>query len=106
MTDAQGALFTSYRVSDGSAPVERFTKWARTPDGAAVVAEVRRRALAQASNGARRIEVNLIVADVRRELRMTVNNSHRAPLARYLVARDAHLGPLIERRVSRRKGGG
>ena len=65
----------------------RYATWRASAEGRVAFAEIERRVMAAVAAGARRVEVNLVVAAVRRDLRLHINNDHRALLARELRAR-------------------
>ena len=89
-------LFTRPKPSD---PDSKWARWIAKPESRAVLEEIERRALAAWHNGDQRVEVNGIVADVRRDLKVSVDNSLRSILARRLVERYPVLEPLIELRA-------
>lgn len=76
----------------------RYDAWRKTEDGERVYAEVRARALAAASAGDRRIGVKAIVEAVRADLKVKVNNSATALMARELYEQHPALRDLIELR--------
>ena len=80
---------------------DRYARW--RPMHADVFAEIERRVLARATRGDLRVEVNDIFADLRRELKMRMDNTLRAPCADELVARHPWLDGHIERRPRRRR---
>ena len=84
-----------------SSPAAKWARWIVKPEAAIVLSEIERRALASWRNGDRRVEVNGIVADVRRDLKVRMDNSLRAIIARRLVEVYPVLEPLIERRRQR-----
>jgi hypothetical protein len=98
----------SKRPAAGSAeqphlPIEgtlqaRYDAWRQTEQGKLVYAECRDEALKQVRAGARRIAVKGIVELVRATLKVQVNNSAVALLARELFDREPVLRPLIELR--------
>jgi len=98
MTVTQLDVFTQPKPSS---PEAKWARWIARPTSWPVVAEIERRALACWQNGDRRVEINRIVADVRRDLGVSVDNSLRAILARRLVEKHPQLDALIERRRRR-----
>lgn len=100
MTTVNLDLFTQPKPSTPSA---KWTRWIATDQGRALFAEIEARALASWHRGDARIEVNRIVADIRAERRVSLDNSLRAPIADELVRRWPSLATLIERR--RRRSG-
>jgi hypothetical protein len=76
----------------------RYDAWRATEQGRLVYVECRDLALRQASEGAKRIAVKGIVELVRATLKVQVNNSATALLARELYDREPVLRPLIELR--------
>lgn len=95
----QGLLFQS-RVE------AEFDDWIETPAGRYVETEVLKLALEDQQGGARRGEMNLYLAMVRRATRgltkdgrgYACNNSHRADLARRLMERHAELAGFFKTR--------
>lgn len=84
----------------------RYQAWRKTAEGMRIFLEIERRVLARANSGTpanpvRRIEVNNVVGDVRRDWKVQVNNSYRSYLARELRNRHAHLKDLIQIRQQR-----
>lgn len=89
-------------VEQGVMPLEvtitgKYARWRRTEDGARVFESVRIRALGLARTG-QRIGVKQLVEDVRSHLKMKVNNSFSALIARELC-QDPSLVSHIERRT-------
>jgi hypothetical protein len=84
-----------------STPAAKWARWISTPEGQALFAEIERRALAEWHRGAQRVEVNRIVADLRAERRVSIDNSIRSCISDALVERYPVLDPLIERRRRR-----
>ena len=84
-------------LAHGRVPLgTRYLKWrAANPE---IVREVIRRAVARANNGARRIEVNDLVADVRKDWKVRIDNSFRSRISDDAVAQYPFLDGLIERR--------
>lgn len=76
----------------------RYEAWRRSEEGGWVFATIRERALEEAREGAQRIGVKGIVEAVRRELRVAVNNSATAFIARELWETVPALRGLIELR--------
>lgn len=79
---------------------ERYARWRQTEDGEQVFQVIHRRARDLVLLGERRIGVKRLVEEARSTLRIKINNSFTAPLARELV-RDALLADAIEVRVRR-----
>jgi len=75
-----------------------YDVWRRTPEGIQVWLAVRGEALTEAHAGARRIGVKAIAERVRAELKVEVNNSLVALMARELVDTEPALAGLIELR--------
>jgi len=81
----------------------RYRQWRATPEGRAAFAEIERLALLEADAGAARVEVNEIMAHVRRTgivvgattVHLKLNNSFRSRIARELRAAHPALRPLI-----------
>jgi hypothetical protein len=84
-----------------STPAAKWARWISTPEGQALFAEIERRALADWHRGAQRVEVNRIVADLRGERRVSIDNSLRSFISRALIAKWPVLTPLIEVRRQR-----
>lgn len=78
---------------------DRYHRWRTTH--ADLYAEIERRVLARANSGEVRVEVNDVFADVRRDLKVRLDNSLRAPCADELIARHPGLREKIERRRRR-----
>jgi len=78
---------------------DRYARWrAAHPE---LFAEIERRVLARANRGDTRVEINDVWADTRKDLKVKLDNSLRAPAARELVARHPYLDQKIERRRRR-----
>ena len=111
MPDQLAITFTAAPTTSGPRP-----RAARDPDGAIkvrrdyaaewtayveahpdVAAAIEADALGQASRGAARVSVALLF-EAQRAKGHTLNASHRAPCADWLVERHPRLEPLIERR--------
>jgi len=75
---------------------ERYRQWRATADGMEVAGMVEQLALNALHAGEKRIEINLLFAQVRRTRRQAADNSFRAPLARELIAQHPALADLIE----------
>lgn len=101
MTATQLDVFTQPQPSS---PEAKWARWIAKPESWPVVAEIERRALACANRGDTRIELNRIVADVRADLGVSIDNSLRAILARRLVEKHPQLDTLIERRKRKAEG--
>lgn len=113
----QGALFAFERVGDVEVPrpiapadpgwqisprvARLFARWRARDAGVRVLGEIERRVLARANRGDRRIEVNDVVADIRKDWQVAVNNDLRSAISRWLVERHPFLDPLIKRRANR-----
>lgn len=80
---------------------ERYRAWKATPDGTRFLHDVELAVLDVAVNNPRRIEINLIWAAVRDRLHIKADNSYRAFASRDLVAKWAHLQPMIRMRVQK-----
>lgn len=76
----------------------RYAAWRATDDGERVFEAVALRAIALARSGARRIEVNLLVAQTRAALKLRCDNSWRSRIADELLAHYPELRGLIETR--------
>ena len=94
MTTTQLDVFTQPKPSS---PAAKWARWITTPEGRELYAEIERRALACWHRGDRRVEVNRLVADVRSERHVRIDNSIRSLLADALVRAYPVLEPLIER---------
>lgn len=111
LTDADLPLFAPRPAAKPSETPEKFTaaanpkprdyakKWRTWVDANPHAASViRDRAYLLLMDGAERIEVNKIFADVRAELRVSLNHSLRAACADWLIAQEPRLAGVIERR--------
>jgi len=81
-----------------------YLAWRRTPEGTRFLGEMERRAVNMFRAGARRISVNGLHDDVRRDLKLEANNSHRPWIADDLCRRHPELMGAIERRKRRKVG--
>jgi hypothetical protein len=98
MTATNLDLFTQPKPSS---PAAKWERWIGTPEGRELFAELERRALACWHRGDTRVEINRLVADVRAERRVSIDNSIRAEISRALVSRWPVLAGLIETRRRR-----
>jgi hypothetical protein len=79
----------------------RYAAWRQTADGLRVFLEIERRVLARANSGETRVEINDLVADLRRAWKVGIDNDHRAYIARSLIERHPFLGTTIKIRRTR-----
>lgn len=79
----------------------RYEAWRRTGTGERVYAEVRRRALLMAARGERRVGTKALCEDLRKEWRVTINNTFTALIARELIDEHPHLLGIVELRERR-----
>lgn len=79
----------------------RYAAWRATTDGQDVFAAVERLAMNARHAGERRIEINLLFAQVRQRRKKAADNSFRALIARELIGRHPELAGLIH--VKKRK---
>ena len=98
MTATNLDLFTQPRPSS---PAAKWFRWIATPAGQELFAELERRALACWHRGDTRLEINRLVADLRAERRVSLDNSIRSCISDALVERWPVLNALIERRKRR-----
>lgn len=86
---------------DGSKPLDvRYRNWRASSDGREVAHLVEQQALNALQSGEKRIEINLLWAQVRRVRRKAADNSFRALLARELIDKHPKLRGVI--RVKKR----
>ena len=78
-----------------------YAAWRKTPDGMRIFLEVERRVVARSNAGEQRIETNDIVADLRRDWKVGIDNDHRAYLSDELITRHPELHTKIKRRRRR-----
>lgn len=79
----------------------RYAEWRATADGTEVFRMVEELALNALKADEKRIEVNLLFAQVRRVRKQAADNSFRALLARELIDKHPQLGGVIH--VKKRK---
>lgn len=79
---------------------ERYAEWRTSDDGIEVVRMVEEQALNALAADEKRIEVNLLFAQVRRVRRKAADNSFRALIARELIDKHPQLRGVI--RVKKR----
>lgn len=84
-----------------SSPEAKWARWITTEEGRALYAEIESRALAAWQAGEKRVEVNAIVAQVRHDRKVSIDNSLRSLIARKLVKDWPVLEPLVELRRRR-----
>jgi hypothetical protein len=75
---------------------DRYHRWKATDEGRRIVDEIARRAANEAAQGARRISVKRLTEIVRGELKVSINNTFPAYIARDLAESDPRLKALIE----------
>jgi hypothetical protein len=86
-------------------PGEKWARWIATERGVELYREIERRVLACANSGDYRIEVNRIVADVRRGPPPEgIDNSIRSYISRELIAGHPFLAEKIEVRPLKGEG--
>jgi hypothetical protein len=76
----------------------RWLAWKQSDEGERALETIKVKALALAKSGARRIGVKYLVETTRASLKVSINNSFTAHIAREL-SREPVLAPLIERRI-------
>jgi hypothetical protein len=77
---------------------QRYARWRASDEGERVFEAVAVRAIALARSGAKRVEVNLLVAQTRGALKIHCDNSYRSRISDELLDRYPELRGKIETR--------